>query len=455
MSSFKPHIRLRPDYGECHGPAEETPRWCPAVPRGDYVTEGDRDKRSHNNPYRGRDTQKASAWDLGYEMAVTEAFGFSGRSVSDIKRDLDEMTRYARKGSGAKAQLEKVFADGKNRFSIEQRQQSEKTYQQDTDLVSDNQQRNIMFEDQKNSMFRGRMTEEQQELQDLIEELREVTNAGPAYMQVTQAIPSHIWEDAHAAWWLDQADAVKSDIQRMIDDHRRRAAGQNTTTSNLKKQLIRLGEKHPDLRDNLRPVLDEISTTSRRQASQHRRRKAHLRSVDERDLKAELVMTAENDGDAYRRGKDARKAVENAIPQFVKRFQDLMDDLKEDAIKEVHDGWHREASVHGNRRANKRVQDHEVEQHGVQPHQMFRGVATDRRFDDQATGAAFTEHEAMEEALEALAARGWEVDSIPNRLDKMTHVEDAIRKEFPNDPHIDPATSARDQSFYVTVYVKG
>lgn len=29
-------LRTRPDYGECHGPPEEQPPWCPALPRGTY-----------------------------------------------------------------------------------------------------------------------------------------------------------------------------------------------------------------------------------------------------------------------------------------------------------------------------------------------------------------------------------------------------------------------------------
>lgn len=280
MTFLSQPIRLQPDYGECHGPAEETPRWCSAVPRGDYSS--DQDKPSGLDKEEGK-PQEAS-----------------DRAISSLRPHAE-----------AFCSLESLARNTEQREKFIPHQQYK-----------------------KDAMFPRNLKRHQEELHDLIEELRAVTNEGPEYVQVTQALPSHIWEDPYAAWWNDQAEAFKKDIRRMIDQHNQRAA--------LEKPLIHLGDQHPELRNHIRPVLDSLMSAPSRQASNHSRRKASLRSIDMRDLKAEIIMTAENDGEAYRRGKDARMAVENALPGFVERFKKILEDLKPDVIQEVHDGWHGE-----------------------------------------------------------------------------------------------------------------
>jgi len=54
------------------------------------------------------------------------------------------------------------------------------------------------------------------ELQDLLDRLREEDEA--AYMQVTMAIPSHVWEDDEADWWTDVYPVFKQDILEALGE---------------------------------------------------------------------------------------------------------------------------------------------------------------------------------------------------------------------------------------------
>lgn len=100
--------------------------------------------------------------------------------------------------------------------------------------------------------------------------------------------------------------------------------------------------------------------------------------------------------------------------------------------------------------SSRKVQDYEIERHGIEHHQYFKGVSLDRRFEDKAVGIGDTEYEALEDALENLAAAGWDVDDIPNRLNSRTRVEEQF-----GDGAYDSEFASRGQHYYVSVQVRG
>ncbi len=49
--------------------------------------------------------------------------------------------------------------------------------------------------------------------------LRDVTGAGPEYMQVTQALPAHPFEDDDAEWWTTTAPDIVDELVDLLGEH--------------------------------------------------------------------------------------------------------------------------------------------------------------------------------------------------------------------------------------------
>lgn len=98
----------------------------------------------------------------------------------------------------------------------------------------------------------GRMSDEQEELQDMLDDLRKATNAGPEYLQVSDSIPAYVWEDAKAMWWKREYPALKREIIDMLD-----MEGVRHRYSSLYDALVRVAFENREIRADLLPLLKE------------------------------------------------------------------------------------------------------------------------------------------------------------------------------------------------------
>lgn len=75
----------------------------------------------------------------------------------------------------------------------------------------------------------------------------------------------------------------------------------------------------------------------------HARARARNQALDEEDVLDAIVLTAVNDGDAYRDNKNAKRAVESAMADYRARMAEDMREtfssIRAGAIKEVTRQW--------------------------------------------------------------------------------------------------------------------
>ncbi len=95
----------------------------------------------------------------------------------------------------------------------------------------------------------------------------------------------------------------------------------------------------------------------------------------------------------------------------------------------------------------KAITAYKVAQHGKEYSQYFQGAGLAfTAFTDLATGAGFTEKEALEDALEQLAQNDWDTDC----LEKLDGYKDATCSIDCNEDR----AKDDEQYWYVSVYVK-
>ena len=99
----------------------------------------------------------------------------------------------------------------------------------------------------------------------------------------------------------------------------------------------------------------------------------------------------------------------------------------------------------------KTVTEKSITSFGVQESQYFQGDGLAyTSYVDIAIGFGWTEYEAIEDALDLLAERGWETDGIKNDGNKTVTVHDVLSCNGNTEEEIE----ASDSGFYVSIKVK-
>ena len=153
---------------------------------------------------------------------------------------------------------------------------------------------------------------------------REYIEAG-AFMEENIDMLEDIREDMEAAMECN-VDLDYTDATVFVDGKRRSLS---SSYSNMKDQLIKLGEKNPELRKNLRPVLDTISEQQDKKAagqdfSDHSRM---LRAFHE-EIQSSIKST---------NSEDTEKAYDTALKKFHEAAQEAKKQYKKNEGRPVGD----------------------------------------------------------------------------------------------------------------------
>lgn len=94
----------------------------------------------------------------------------------------------------------------------------------------------------------------------------------------------------------------------------------------------------------------------------------------------------------------------------------------------------------------KAIESFEIVDHGITQPDYFQGCGTAfTDFDDVATGIGINPAEAIDDALESLAQKDWDVDGMESRI-----LVDIGKRKLPTTPRV----RARDEDSYYHVSIR-